>query len=96
MAIKVLEAGDQQVQIQNICADNLTDVIASETLDWADYIVPDSGLARFRRDMNANFAQLNTDLTVAGIVTMGEGDSWFKCRDICKANWALVDAVVNP
>lgn len=95
-SIRIPRNGDQEVTLQGKCQGNLDRVIAGETLDPADYLTIDSNLARFRRDMNAVMTQLEIDLTLVLDTGLGEGDSWFKCRDICKTNWEIIDAAINP
>lgn len=55
-----------------------------------------TGLQTFRLRMNAIFAQFNTDLTVAGLVTLEGGDSWLELREKLNTNFNLIDAIVNP
>lgn len=89
--------GDGQVQVQNKALRIMNQMIVDGSLTASDYIVPDSTLLRFRRDMNTIMAQFVTDVTgFSSYTSLGEGDSWQKCREVCKVNFDALDAIVNP
>lgn len=96
MALDVTVAsGDFEVQIKYITRLNMAQMITDGLLTAADYPEIKGGLMEFRLICDVMFAQFNTDLTVAGLVSI-DGNSWREVRDQVAANFALVDGVVNP
>ena len=95
-----LEGGDLAPQVVWKCVKNIAGLLSDEggiLTDPANYPLNLTvGLNTFRLRMNAIFAQFNTDLTVAGLVTLEGGDSWLDLRAKLNTNFGLVDAVVNP
>lgn len=96
----VIDKGDMETQVVWKSAKNLAALLSDEggTLtDPADYAVGFSrGIQQFRAQANTMFSQFDSDLTVAGLVTLDGGDSWLDIRDKLNTNFGLVDAVVNP
>ena len=87
--------GDMEHQMKDKTIANIIALVGESIAVIGNYNVDLGGLSlfEFRKAMNTNFAQFNTDLTVAGLVTMNGGDSWLEVRKKLNTNFALVDAI---
>lgn len=88
-------SGEQLSQTRLKAKANFDEVVSTTAVLAADIIEVRSGmgLAAFRDACRANFAQINSDLTVAGLVTIDDGDMLWTVRDKLNTNFALIDAL---
>lgn len=103
MAIKTVGEGHGLTEITAIMVNNmdwlLNAVNAGTEVTDPDTLKPVGGVRLFelRRNLNTNFTQLASDLTVTGMnVSLGQGDSIHKVKRVFDSNFVKIVATVIP
>ena len=93
-----LEGGDLGPQIVFKTIKNAEQMITDGILTAANYDLSlTANLPSFRRKVNVMFAQFATDVVGYTVTsTFGSGDSWYDMRALINAEFAAIDAIVNP